>query len=111
MKTIYFDCFAGASGDMILGALVSAGVDRSALKDQLALLDVAGYEIEFASVDRSGINATHAQVKIEPEHKHRHLSDILKIINSSRLADSVKQRAADIFTRLAAAEAQVHNQP
>jgi len=111
MKTIYFDCFAGASGDMILGALVSAGVDGSALKEQLALLDIAGYEIDFVSVDRSGISATHAQVKIEPEHKHRHLSDILKIINSSRLAESVKHRAADIFTRLAAAEAHVHNQP
>jgi uncharacterized protein (TIGR00299 family) protein len=111
MKTIYFDCFAGASGDMILGALVSAGVDGPALWEQLSLLNVAGYEIDFARVDRSGISATHARVLIAPEHQHRHLNDILEIINSSGLLDRVKKRAGDIFIRLAAAEAHVHHQP
>lgn len=111
MKTIYFDCFAGASGDMILGAMVGAGVGADALKEQLHLLDLEGYEIDFVNVDRSGINATHALVKTEHEHKHRHLSEILKIINGSRLQDSIKRRASHIFTRLAEAEARVHNQP
>ena len=97
MKTIYFDCFAGASGDMILGALVSAGADATALKEQLALLGVGGYEIDFVTVDRSGISATHARVKTEHEHKHRHLSHILKIINESQLKNTVKERAAQIF--------------
>src|SRR5438105_15291871 len=85
MKAIYFDCFAGASGDMILGALVSAGADAAALKEQLALLGVGGYEIDFVTVDRSGISATHAVVKTDHEHKHRHLGDIVWIINDSQL--------------------------
>jgi uncharacterized protein (TIGR00299 family) protein len=111
MKTLYFDCFAGASGDMIIGALIDAGVDRVVLKQQLSLLDVAGYTVDFETVNRSGINATYARVQTAPEHKHRHLSDILKIIYDSRLSENVKQRAAKIFSRLAEAEARVHNLP
>jgi hypothetical protein len=111
MKTLYFDCFAGASGDMILGALVAAGVDPEAFKQQLSLLGVTGYTIDFETVDRSGISATYARVQTPHEHAHRHLSDILKIIYGSRLSDSIKDRAAKIFARLAEAEARVHNEP
>jgi pyridinium-3,5-bisthiocarboxylic acid mononucleotide nickel chelatase len=112
MKTLYFDCFAGASGDMILGALVAAGVNRQELKDQLSLLGVQGYAIDFETVNRSGISATYARVQTaHDEHTHRHLSDILKIIYDSRLSESVKHRAAKIFRRLAEAEARVHNEP
>jgi uncharacterized protein (TIGR00299 family) protein len=111
MKTLYFDCFAGASGDMILGALVAAGVSPQELKDQLSLLGVSGYAIDFDTVNRSGISATYARVQTAPEHAHRHLSDILKIIYDSRLSDRVKQRSAQIFSRLAEAEARVHNEP
>jgi uncharacterized protein (TIGR00299 family) protein len=111
MKILYFDCFAGASGDMILGALIAAGVEPDAFKRQLALLDVKGYSIDFETVDRSAINATYARVQTAPEHAHRHLSDILKIIYDSRLSDGVKDRAAKIFSRLAEAEATVHNEP
>src|SRR2546428_8821218 len=111
MKTLYFDCFAGASGDMILGAMVAAGVEPHALKEQLSLLGVHGFEIDFATVDRSGISATHARVHTTHEHAHRHLSDILKIIYDSRLSEGVKDRAAKIFSRLAEAEGTVHNEP
>ena len=111
MRTLYFDCFAGASGDMILGALVAAGVEQRLLMDQLALLGVEGYEIEFAIVDRSGISATHARVKTRTERAHRHLKDILKIINDSRLDQQIKDRATNVFALLAQAEAKVHNQP
>jgi len=110
MKTLYFDCFAGASGDMILGALIAAGVEPEAFKQQLSLLGVQGYAIDFETVDRSGISATYARVQTVPEHAHCHLSDILRIIYDSRLSDPVKERAAKIFTRLAEAEARVHNQ-
>jgi hypothetical protein len=109
MKTLYFDCFAGASGDMILGALVGAGVEARHLLEQLSLLGLQGYEVEFGTVDRSGISAVKADVRVPHEHAHRHLSDILKIINASGLGDGVKDRAARIFTRLAEAEARVHN--
>jgi uncharacterized protein (TIGR00299 family) protein len=111
MKTLYFDCFAGASGDMILGALVAAGVDGQELKKQLSLLGVSGYAIDFETVNRSGICATYARVQTGHEHAHRHLSDILKIIYDSRLSDRVKDRAAKIFSRLAEAEARIHNEP
>ena len=109
MKTLYFDCFAGASGDMILGALVSAGVSQQKLKDELQLLGLHGYEMDFDSVDRSGLGCSYARVKVADEHHHRHLSNILKIINDSQLSSVVKELAGKIFTRLAEAEAKVHN--
>ena len=112
MRTLYFDCFAGISGDMTLGALVAAGADARELKERLALLDLTGYEVEFETVDRSGISATRAVVRLTREEKHhRHLKDIEKIIRGSRLDDSVKERALKIFGRLAEAEARVHNVP
>ena len=110
MRTLYFDCFAGISGDMTLGALVAAGVDSRALIERLALLDLEGYGIEFETVDRSGISATRAVVRVTKDEKpHRHLRDVLSIIEGSRLGDSVKRRASEIFKRLAEAEARVHN--
>ena len=111
MKTLYFDCFAGASGDMILGALVGAGVDPLVLTAQLELLGVPGWRIDFEKVDRSGIGATYARVHTQHEHAHRHLKDILKIIHDSHLTDGVKARATRIFSLLAEAEARVHDQP
>ena len=111
MKTLYFDCFAGASGDMILGAMVAAGVDPSFLRQQLSLLPVDGFSVEFETVNRSGLSATHAHVETAHEHKHRHLADIKEIIERSGLSEPVKQRSVRIFERLAEAEARVHNEP
>ncbi len=96
---------------MILGAMVAAGVEPRTLIEQLSLLGVPGYAIEFEIVDRSGISATRALIRTDHEHEHRHLSDILTIINSSRLPGVVKDRAAKTFSRLAEAEAHVHNEP
>src|SRR4029079_10731592 len=111
MKTLYFDCFAGASGDMILGALVAAGADVTELRNQLALLNVDGFALDFETVNKSGLSANYARVHTAHEHKHRHLSHIRKIIDDSNLSDSVKHRATLIFTKLAEAEAKVHNEP
>lgn len=108
MKTLYFDCFAGASGNMILAGLVALGVDEKELVGQLRLLDIADFEIEFTTRDKSGIAALHADVRVPHEHAHRHLHHIEKIINDSRLSDSVKKRACEIFLNLARAEAKVH---
>lgn len=110
MKTLYFDCFAGASGDMILGAMIAAGVDADLLRQNLGLLDIAGWSLDFDRVDRSGISAIYARVKTTHEQAHRHLSDILKIINDSKLSDSIKGRSSAIFLTLAHAEANVHNE-
>jgi pyridinium-3,5-bisthiocarboxylic acid mononucleotide nickel chelatase len=111
MKTLYFDCFAGASGDMILGAMVAAGVDPAFLRTQLSMLPVTGFQINFETVTRSGLSATYARVETAHEHKHRHLKDISQIIEGSGLSDAVKRRAIQIFTRLAESEARVHNEP
>ncbi|HVF49339.1 MAG TPA: nickel pincer cofactor biosynthesis protein LarC [Pyrinomonadaceae bacterium] len=108
MRILYFDCFAGASGDMVLGALVGAGADARTLVERLALLDVEGFEVGFEQVDRAGIGATRAHVRTRDEHHHRHLQDILRIIAASRLSETVKRRATGIFVRLAEAEARVH---
>ncbi|HSL53750.1 MAG TPA: nickel pincer cofactor biosynthesis protein LarC [Pyrinomonadaceae bacterium] len=111
MKTLYFDCFAGASGDMILGATVAAGVDPNYLREQLSLLPVTGFSVEFETANRSGLSATYARVETAHEHSHRSLADIKQIIHGSDLSSAVKQRAVQIFTRLAEAEARVHNEP
>jgi len=111
MKTLYFDCFAGASGDMILGAMVAAGVDPDFLREQLSLLPVSGFSVNFETVNRSGLSATYARVETASEDKHRHLADIKEIIDQSGLSERVKQRSVQIFTRLAEAEARVHNEP
>jgi pyridinium-3,5-bisthiocarboxylic acid mononucleotide nickel chelatase len=111
MRTLYFDCFAGASGDMILGAMVAAGLDAALLREQLSLLRVDGFSIEFETVNRSGLSATYARVETTHEHKHRHLSDIRQIIEASGVSDKAKRLSIEIFTRLAEAEARVHNEP
>src|SRR5512141_1057862 len=108
MKTLYFDCFAGASGNMILAALVGLGVDREELLSEIGKLNVPGFDIQFSSVDRSGILALYADVQVPPENVHRHLADIEKLIDASGLSDAVKDRALRIFGRLAQAESIVH---
>src|SRR6266436_4847174 len=111
MKTHNFDCFAGISGDMILGALVDLGIEREFLEDQLSKIGISGYELEFSKVDRSGISASKVSVRPGHEHHHRHLSDILKIIDGAQLDREIKARASKIFTLLAEAEARVHDVP
>ncbi len=108
MKTLYFDCFAGASGNMILGALVALGVSADELVENLEKLNISEFEMEFSVRDKSGISATFADVRVPEEKAHRHLHNIVKIIEDSELSDAVKQRAVKIFTKLAEAEAKVH---
>lgn len=109
----YFDCYSGVSGDMTLGALVDAGVDGEALQAEVAKLGLAGYELRFDRVERRGISGIQAVVALDPgvAQPHRHLSDILAILEGSSLNLSVKQRAGDIFRTLAEAEARVHGVP
>jgi len=108
MRTLYFDCFAGASGNMILGALIGLGVDRDALIGDLAKLNLPDFSLKITDVDRSGIASKHVEVIVPHEHVHRHLSDILDIIGKSDFSEGVRNRATAIFIRLAEAEAKVH---
>ncbi|NLL19940.1 MAG: LarC family nickel insertion protein, partial [Clostridia bacterium] len=108
MSIAYFDCFAGISGDMILGALVDAGLDLETLKKDLSLLPLEGYELETKAVSKMGISGTKVTVITREEKAHRHLADIEKIIKSSGLPEAVKNKSIAVFTRLAEAEAKIH---
>jgi len=111
MKIAYFDCFAGASGDMILGALVDAGLDINELKSELAKLHLDHYDLKAQKVVKKGIGGSQVHVIIDEHHHghhHRHLADIEAIINASDLETSVKKSGLKVFNRLARAEACVH---
>ncbi len=107
----YFDCFSGISGDMVLGALVDAGADLGAIERELRKLGLEGWTISAAKVQRGAIFATHVKVETQEDHHHRGLSIILKRIDGANLAPRAAERARRIFTRLAEAEAKVHQVP
>lgn len=108
MRIAYFHCFAGISGDMILGALVDAGLDFSELQADLAKLPLTEYTLRMEKVCKQGIGGTKVHVIAEEGHVHRHLKDIREIITASTLPEAVQEKSIEIFTRLAEAEAKVH---
>src|SRR5262249_41083135 len=109
MQAVYFDCFAGASGDMIVGALIDLGLDLDLLKRGIASLGLAGYDIAAARVLRCGIAATKFEVGLsESKQPARRLADIKNLIDRSSLSHRVKADSIRIFERLAGAEARVH---
>ena len=110
-KTVFFDCFSGASGDMILGALVDAGVSIDALARDVGALPCGPIRLRAEKVLRSGISATKVHVDIPHEHAHRGLTEIKSIITAAPLSDAVKERAIRVFMRLGEAEAGVHGCP
>lgn len=110
MKIAYFDTFSGVSGDMTLGAFVSAGVPLGALREGIGRLGLRGVELEASHVVRNGITAVKLDVVISAAEKgHRHLSEILGMIESSGLSPRVREDATRIFTEVGKAEAKVHN--
>ncbi|PTN08463.1 nickel pincer cofactor biosynthesis protein LarC [Mangrovibacterium marinum] len=111
MKILYYDCFAGISGDMNLGALIDLGVDAEYLKEELSKLNIEGFHLEVKQDQRRGITGTKADVIIEnPDNeKHRHLRHVEEIVNGSTLSDTVKSNALKIFRLIAEAEAKVHH--
>jgi len=108
MRIAYFDCFAGISGDMTLGALIAAGAGVEALRERLAGLPLSGYELEARPVTKRGIGATDVTVAIREEQHERRLADIVEMIEAGSLADSVKDKSIRVFRRLAEAEARAH---
>ena len=108
MKLAYLDCASGISGDMTLGALVDAGVDLADLNRAIGSLGLPGCRLVAEAVKKNGFRATQVTVEYEPEHVHRHLADILGLIDASVLSVPQRESARRIFTRLAEAEAKVH---
>ena len=111
MRIAYFDCFSGISGDMILGALIDAGLDIEELKSELKKLKLTGYDISTKRTEKKGISGTKFEVIVLEKHQERHLSDIFEIIEHSSLDRKIKNKAKDVFSALAKVEAEIHNQP
>jgi len=110
MTTAYFDCFNGAAGDMIVASLIDAGADANVLRERLAALPVEGYALTVEKVSKQGFAATRFSVQLEPTAKqpHRHLKNIVAILDDADLPAAVIDCSKLIFTRLAQAEAKVH---
>ena len=113
IKIAYFDCFSGVAGDMLLGALLDAGLSLDTLREGLDKLGFSGYRINTEKVQRSSIGATKFDVVIDETaaHPHRSLAHILGHIESSGLSDRVKWQAGGIFKRLGRVEAAIHGVP
>jgi uncharacterized protein (TIGR00299 family) protein len=109
MKIAYFDPFSGASGDMMLGALVDAGLPLADLSTELSKLELGGYQIRATRVGQHGIHGTRVTVDVQDDATHRHWSDIRGLIERSGLDEPVKLAALGVFERLAIAEAKVHD--
>ena len=131
-KVLYFDCFSGASGDMILGALIDAGLPLDELRAAVGSLALDGVTLEAERVDRAGVGATKFRVRgadeghghhdhhdhhdqadrhAHHEHGHRGLSAICALVDRSALSGPAKERARRLFRRLAETEAAIHQQP
>lgn len=128
MKTLYFDCSSGISGNMTLGALLEIVGDENYLLGELKKLNVDGYKIEISKKVKNGITGTYVDVILENEHhhhdhdhghahdhehhhhhEHRNLYDVNTIIDNSSLDENTKDLAKRIFLRVAKAESKVHN--
>ena len=108
-RIAYLDCFSGVSGDMLLGALLDAGLPETALEGELARLKLQGYRLEVSKVQRAGLGATRVEVvPIGPAPPHRRLPEILSVIGRSGLPATDRERGSQVFRRLAEAEGQVH---
>ena len=127
MKTLYFDCSSGISGNMTLGALLEIIGDENYLLEELKKLNVDGYKIEISKQVKNGIIGTYVDVILDEEHHHEHehdhehehhhhhehrnLNDVYSVIDNSSLDEKTKALAKRIFLRVAKAESKVHNKP
>jgi pyridinium-3,5-bisthiocarboxylic acid mononucleotide nickel chelatase len=111
MRIAYFDCPTGLSGNMIIGALLDAGLEIDHLKAQLNNIRVPRYALRITKTRKRGLAGTYFNVEVKESKHHRSLQDILKIIRQSKLSKKVKTSSSRIFRRLAAAEAKVHGLP
>ena len=135
MKTLYFDCSSGISGNMTLGALLEIVGNDNYLLNELKKLNVDGYRIEISNKVKNGITGKYVDVILEDDvhdhehehehhhghshehehehhhHAHRNLNDVKAIIDNSSIDEKSKELAKRIFLRVAKAESKVHNKP
>jgi uncharacterized protein (TIGR00299 family) protein len=112
MKIAYFDCFSGASGDMILGSLIDAGLSPRQLREELKKLRIPTVSLRVKKVLKGGLSATQVIVEGKSEKRsHRSLKEILTIVQRSRVGVEVKEKSEEIFRRIALVEAKIHHIP
>jgi uncharacterized protein (TIGR00299 family) protein len=112
MRTAYFDCFSGASGDMILGSLIDAGLNPRRLREVLKLLRIPSVYLRVRKVLKRGISGTQVTVEGRNEKRsHRNLKEVLQIIRRSRVETEVKEKSEEIFNRIASVEEKIHQIP
>ncbi|MBN1393003.1 MAG: nickel pincer cofactor biosynthesis protein LarC [Sedimentisphaerales bacterium] len=108
MKIAYFDCFAGAAGDMIVASMLDASLDADFLKAQLARLGLKNLDIKIYQTSRAGLRALSFVPVVHKEHQHRNLKDITEIITKSGISEKAKKTALAVFEKIAKAEGKVH---
>ena len=108
MTVAYIDCIAGVSGDMLLGALLAAGVSEAELRERLADLHLPGFELGAQPVQKAGIGALQVEVRVTDHATERHLPEIAALLEASAVPAAIKRRAGAIFRRLGEVEAAIH---
>ncbi|MCA9859421.1 MAG: nickel pincer cofactor biosynthesis protein LarC [Thermomicrobiales bacterium] len=111
MTVVLFDPYSGASGDMVLGALVDVGLSLDALREHLCLVLEDGWSISAETVSQHSVHGTRVLVELEDGQPQRDWADIRALIADSSLPDSMKRRAISMFELVAEAEARVHRTP
>jgi len=107
-STAYLDCFSGISGDMLLAALLHAGLEKEFLQDELSKMKEIDFQLKMEDQLRSGIACKQVSIHSPSKQQLRHLGNILDLLEESSLHPEIVETASQIFTRLAEAEAKVH---
>ena len=112
MRIAYFDCFSGASGDMILGSLIDSGLNAQGLRDLLKKIPIPSVQLNVKKVLKRGISATQVRVTGKKEKKSfRTLNEMVNLVEKSRLDEEVKKKSREVFERIASVESKIHQKP
>ena len=111
MRVAYFDCIGGASGDMLLGALIDAGASLDVVRSAIERLQLPECEVLTERVMKGALSALHVTVKTPRKETHRHYTDLVAIINHADLPAAIKAKALAILQRIGEVEADIHQEP
>lgn len=110
MRVIYFDCFSGVSGNMILGALIDAGFAQKELEKFIKGIKISNYSFRIEKVLKNGISAINFKVlTVQDTKRHVSFQEIVNLLKSSKIKKEIKEKAIQVFDNLAFAEASIHN--
>jgi len=111
MRIAYFDCIGGASGDMLLGALIDAGASLVVVRSAIERLRLPECEVHTERVMKGALSALQATVKTPRKETHRHYTDLVAIVTSADLPEAIKAKALAILQRVGEVEASIHSEP